>query len=288
MYKYLIFDIFDCKYFFVAGYLDNSFKIYTKEKEKEKDIVYSIYTESKVTCIKNLESKNIFFTGHQNGKIIKWTYNKDNLKKDKFTLINIEKKNSIFAHLTQVKIIEINEKFGIIISADKDELVFVRKLCDYELLSFIKLNKHNKQLIDINCFKQIIILSVFHIKRKVMFIYTYSLNGLKLGKMQEQIKLPLCILPEIDQFLIFGYLNLYLIKISLSEKISLGSLKNNFKLNSFDNDSDDEEDSENKDNFKEDYKNDVPVSYFFDIKNHVLFCLFAGGRLHRVNLIKNL
>ena len=34
MYKYLIFEILECKYFFAAGYLDNSFRIYTKEKEK--------------------------------------------------------------------------------------------------------------------------------------------------------------------------------------------------------------------------------------------------------------
>jgi hypothetical protein len=290
MYKYLIFEILDCKFFFVAGYLDNSFRIYTKEKEKEKDIIYSIYTESKVTCIKYFKT-NRFFTGHQNGKIIKWRYsiNKDISKKDNLAYINVYKKSSIYAHQSYVKIIEINEKFGIIVSADDNGLIFIRKLCDYELLSYIKLNKNSKQLIDINLYKQIIVLSVFKIKRKAMFIYTYSLNGLKLGKMQEQIKLPISFIPDTDQFLLFGYMNVYLIKISLNEKLSLESLKNNIKSynNDQDSDEDDDENDDNKDSFKEDYKNDIPISYFFDAKNHIVFCLFSNGRLHRVNLIKN-
>ena len=103
------------------------------------------------------------------------------------------------------------------------------------------------------------------------------------------LTLPISFIPDTDQFLLFGYMNVYLIKISLNEKLSLDSLKNDIKSynNDQDSDEDDDENDDNKDAFKEDYKNDIPITYFFDAKNHIVFCLFSNGRLHRVNLIKN-
>ena len=272
MYKYLIFDILDCKYFFVAGYLDNSFRIYTKEKEK--DIKYSIYTENKVTCIRKYNNSNLFFTGHKNGKLIKWIYletNNDNLIKD--PLINVKKISSLCAHQTSVKIIEISDKYEYIVTADEEGLIFIRKLYDFELLSYIKINKYKKQVIDINLNNQIIILSVYIIEKKLFVIYTYSLNGLKLGKLDEKIKLPINVMPETDVFMIFGLSNICLINMSFNERISL--------INYLEADDSD-------DNFSEIYKTYSPISFFYDIKNRVLFSLFSNGILYRVNLIKNL
>ena len=288
IYKYLIFDILDCKYFFLAGYLDNSFRIYTKDKDK--DIMYSIYTESKVTCIKNIPESNIFFTGHQNGRIIKWEYNqnnKDNSKKDN-NIITVNKINSIYAHESYIKCIEINYKFEFLVSGGDDGLVFIRKLYDFELLSYIKFNKSKNQITDINLHNQIVIISVYKIKKKTIYIYSYSLNGIKLGKINEQIKMPISIKADSDEIFVFGNFNIYLVKASMSERTSLTSLTNNYKNNFDENELDEEEeDEENKNLFNENLNKSVPISYFYDIKYHILFCLFENGQLHRVNLIKN-
>ena len=39
---------------------------YIKKDGTLKNIMYSIYTESKVTCIKKITNSNSFFTGHKN------------------------------------------------------------------------------------------------------------------------------------------------------------------------------------------------------------------------------
>ena len=139
-YKFLIFDILDCKYFFIGGFMDNSLKIFFREKNK--DVTYSIYVENQIKCLKNIEDEQSFFTGHENGKIIKWDYqiNNDNNR------INLIKNMSIRGHQSSVKMIELNKKYECIISVDEDEIVFIRKLYDFELLSFIKINKFNKKL----------------------------------------------------------------------------------------------------------------------------------------------
>ena len=287
MYKYLIFEILDCKYFFLAGYLDNSFRIYSKEKDK--DIMYSIYTESKVTCIKNIPNYHIFYTGHQNGKIIKWTYsltNKEDIQKDSNQInIKVSKIQSVYGHQSFVKIIEINNKYGFIISAADDGLIFIRKLYNFELLSYIKLNKFNNEIIDINLYKQLIIVSVFKTKKKKMCIYTYSVNGMKLGKMSEVIKLPISIIPETDDIFIFGCFNLYIVKVTLKASISLMTITNNLVSKLI---GEEDQDDQEGHIFNEDFKKNIPISYFYDAKNRVLFCLFNNGNLHRINLIKTL
>ena len=153
--------------------MDNSFRIYTKEKEK--DVIYSIYTESKVTCIKSVPNSHLFYTGHQNGKITKWSYSKANKEDIKNAYnekkINISKKNYMHCHQSMVKIIEINNKYRFIISVGDDGTIFIRKHYRFELLSFIKLNKYNNEVIDINLCRQLIIISVFKTKKKQMYIY---------------------------------------------------------------------------------------------------------------------
>ena len=289
MFKYLIFEILECKYFFVAGYLDNSFRIYSKEKDK--NIIYSIYTESKVTCIRKANNANMFLTGHQNGKIIKWKYSltdKDNLKKD--NKLMIYKKASIYSHQSFIKIMEINEKHLFLISVGEDEIIYIRKLYDFELLSYIKLNKKKNQIIDINLHNQLIILSSFKPMKKTFYIYIYSLNGMKLGKFTEQIKVPISIIPEFDEIITFGSFNIYLVTISMKEKTSLITISNDLTPNYFKGEKTNslDEDVEKSHKFNEDLYKETPISYFYDIKYHALFCLFSNGRLHRVNLIKNM
>ena len=293
MYKYLIFEVFECKCFFMAGFLDNSFRIYSKEKDK--NIMYSIYTESKVTCIKKITNSNSFFTGHKNGKIIKWDYtfnDKDNLKKDRLIPINVYRKKTIYGHNTFVKIIEINIKFNVVISVGKDEIIYIRKLFDLELLNYIKFNKIKNRIIDINFHNQFIILTVFKQIKQTVFIYIYSLNGMKLGKLAEQIKMPISIISELDEVFIFGALNMYLVKTSLKEKTSLLSITNNLIPSYYEggkgDNSNNEEEKDKSYKFNEDLNNVTPISYFYDTKNHVLFCLFANGRLHRINIIRNI
>jgi hypothetical protein len=278
-YKYIIFDIFDCKYFFVGGFLDNSLRIYYKEKDK--DALCSIYNDSQIKCIRSSNYSQMFFTGHENGKIIKWRYmiNPDNNQ------LNILKVSSIRGHKSSIKMIELNEKYEFIISIDVDEIIFIRKIFDYELLSFIKINKNNKKVIDINIFNQIIILTVFKIKMNEIFLYTYSSNGLKLGKISVQLKLPITIIPQTDEMIIFSVANIYFAKVALNEKASLIAISKNLEIS--DIDSNLEEDTDIANNFNKDLHNSDPISYFYDSKNRVLFCMFANGMLYRINFVKN-
>jgi hypothetical protein len=249
--------------------------------------MYSIYTESRVTCIRNIPNASIFFTGHQNGKIIKWEYIQGNKDSKKENLITIQKISSILAHETYVKLIEINVKFEYIISTGEDGLVFIRKLYDFELLNYIKV-KNNHEITDINLHNQIILISVFKVKKSKIYIYSYSLNGIKLGKMTEQLKVPISIKPDSDEIFIFGILNIYLVKTTLKEKSSLLSLTNNIRYGNFEQENEDSDDeNEIGENFNDDLNNRTPISYFYDVKNHVLFSLFTNGKLYRINLIKN-
>ena len=204
-------------------------------------------------------------------------------------MITVNKISSIYAHESYIKCIEINYKFEFLVTGGDDGLVFIRKLYDFELLSYIKFNTSKNQITDINLHNQIVIISVYKIKKKTIYIYSYSLNGLKLGKINEQIKMPISIKADSDEIFVFGNFNIYLVKASMSERTSLTSLTNNYKNNFDENELDDEEeeDEQNKNLFNENLNKSVPISYFYDIKYHILFCLFENGQLHRVNLIKN-
>ena len=293
MYKYLIFELFECKFFFIAGFLDNSFRIYSKDKDKT--IMYSIYTESRVTCIKKINNSNSFFTGHKNGKIIKWDYSfndKDNLKKDRLIPINVYKQKSICGHNSFVKIIEISLKFNVVISVGKDEIIYIRKLFDFELLNYINLNRKKNKITDINLHNQLIILTIFKLIKKTVYIYIYSFNGMKLGKLAEQIKMPINLISELDEIFIFGTFNMYLVKMTLKEKTSLLSITNDLYPCYYEGEkggnSDEGEEKDKSYKFNEDLNNVTPISYFYDTKNHVLFCLFNNGRLYRINIIRNM
>ena len=280
-YKYLIFDIMDCKYFFIGGYIDNSLKIYFKDKDKEKDEMYFIYVNSQIKCIRNCLFNKIFFTGHENGKIIKWKYqiNSENNQ------ISIFKENSVRGHRSSIKMIELNEKFECIISVDIDEIILIRKIYDFELLSYIKLDKYCKKVIDINIYNQIVILTILKIKLNEIYIYTYSLNGLKLGKILVQLNLPINIIPKTDEMIVFNYDNIYITKVAFNEKASLITVSNDLEVSNVDLTS--EKDNDVSYNFNEDLRKNKAISYFYDNKNKILFCLFSNGILYRINFVKS-
>ena len=286
MYKYLIFDAEDCKYFFIGGYKDNSFHIYSKEKEK--DISTKIFTESRITCIKNINGKPLFFTGHLNGKLIKWkmslNYNKEYKKKgDSLFPLIIERVSEVIAHNNYVKIIENNEKLGIVLTVDGKGIVFLRKTSDFELLNYIDtgLNITNAIL-----FKELIIIS--SIQNNTMKITSYSLNGIPLGEMYEELLLPISVKMDTGEIFIFGNSKMNLVKTTLKSKTSLLTLDSDSKPKLFESgNEDDKNNSENK-MFNQDLVNSDLVAYFYDMKFHVLFCVFSNGQLYRVNIIKNI
>ena len=277
-YKFLIFDILDCKYFFLSGSMDNSLRVYSKEKEK--DIINYIYIESRIRCIKNCPNSKIFFTGDENGKIIRWNYKINNNK------IDIIREKSIRGHKKSIKMIEINEKYECFISVDINEIIFIRKLFDFELLSFIEINKYNKKVIDINIHNQIIILTILKIKTNIIEMYTYSLNGIILGRITEPLQLPISILPNNDEIIIFRNSYIYLSKIAFNEKTSLIAITNNSAIPNIEVTS--KEDDDIAFNLNEDLNKTEAISYFYDYKNTVLFCLFSNGILYRINLIRNI
>ena len=276
-YKYLIFDIFDCKYFFVGGYADNSLRIYYKEKDKV--VMYFLYTNSQIKSIRKSQEVNIFFTGHDNGKIVKWRINNEGNQ------FNIIKENSIRGHKSAIKMLELNDKYECIISVDVDEMIFIRKSYDFELLSYIKINKYNKKIIDININNQIILLTIFKTKKNEICIYSYTLNGLKLAKISEKLKLPLTIIPNTDEMIIFNIFNIYIAKVAFNEKASIVTISNNFEISNKDVTL--VEDNDISYCFNEDLQKNEAISYFYDIKNRVLFCLFSNGFLYRINFVKN-
>ena len=268
IYKNLIFDIEDCRIFFIGGYFDNSFVIYYLNKKNETSNL-SIITESRVTCIKKVPNKNGFLTGHLNGKIIKWKYklNKDG-KDDISSLISLKKSFNFIGHKSFIQSIEINEDLRIVISSSNDGIILIRKLYDFELLNVIKYNCINKCLLHL-CFDNQIIIATFYNKkekddiRKKIKINTYSVNGIKLGSVKKNITMPLIIQDTSDKLLIFINKVLYEVYVTFKEWENIIDL--------------------NKEKYKK-FDNLELISYGYDTKLKILFCLFENRKMVKISL----
>ena len=297
-YKRLIFDVEECKFFFIGGYLDNSYKIYFKSKEKPMNL--SIITDSLITCMKYKINTNIYFTGHMNGRIIKWKYTYTFSEKGKELDIKISKISSLLAHRSPVSLIEIHDNLNLLIStSNKDGIVFIRKIFDYELLSVIKFNNCNKNIMNINIDKEYILITYNYlqiINKNIQKIITYSLNGIKLSKIKifneefnnDNLKyslLPISIQQNDDNVFMFTINRINLIKISFKNKIDLLPIDDNI-LRHISKVSLEEIGKKNEFmyNFENILKNNLIVSYFYDFSKHLLYCLFNNGYLYRVNL----
>jgi len=297
--KRLIFDIEECKFFFIGGYLDNSYKIYYKNKEKSQYM--SIITDSLITCMKYRNKSNIFFTGHISGRIIKWKFIiKEEQKGSK---ISISKVSSLLSHKSEVSIIEIHNNLDLLISAsDKDGIIFIRKIYDYELLNVIKYNNLNKEIMDINFDKEYLVITYNYkikINNIIQKIITYSVNGIKLSKNKiinpshntnnniEYTLLPIFINKNNDDIFMFSINGFSSIKITFKNKIDLLPIDENILLNINKGESFEEAYKKKGEfiiKFKYLLKNNMVISYYYDFSKHTLFALFNNGQLFRISL----
>jgi len=298
-YKRLIFDIEECKFFFIGGYLDNSYKIYFKSKEKSMNL--SIITNSLITCMKYKTNTNIYFTGHINGRIMKWKYTYIYSEKGKELDIKVSEISSLLAHRSPVSLIEIHDKLDLLISAsNKDGIIFIRKIYDYELLSVIKFNNFNKNIMNINIDKEYILVTYNYLKiinKNIQKIITYSVNGIKLSKIKilneefnnDNLKyslLPISIQQNDDNIFMLTINRINLIKITFKNKIDLLPIDDNIlkHINKVESLEEITKKNEFMYNFENILKNNIIVSYFYDFSKHLLYCLFSNGYLFRVNL----
>ena len=114
-------------------YIDNSIKIHnlnntesnTLNETKEIKIIFDEF----ICCCKSIPKTNIILLGTKSGKLIK------------FDLENKEIKNKIKAHEDMINIIEINSILKIIITSGDDNYIYLRKLYDFELITFIKIQQ---------------------------------------------------------------------------------------------------------------------------------------------------
>ena len=144
--KSCLFDIYikNIIYFFVGRNPDNSIKIYEvgKEKDNKGKLKYVIPTDSFVSCLYK-KDKNIFFSGHKNGKLFEWkitynlSYEKINKKKIEIEdkILKIELIRDIIAHKSMICCINYIKKHNILITSSYDGNIFIRKYYDFELLS---------------------------------------------------------------------------------------------------------------------------------------------------------
>ena len=173
--------------YITCRYMDNSFKIHNtvKSKPKIEENHLSVVCEDFVSSCCTI-NHNQFVIGLKNGKLIKWTIereiNEDNSSKNLNYKIKLDKQ--IQAHKKAINVIEINIKLGIIITSGEDNYVFIRKLYDFELLIPIKI-KH-KYIITMAKVSPMNFLYImcFNKKKKKnkSVIFGYTLNGLYFAK----------------------------------------------------------------------------------------------------------
>ena len=163
--------------FITCRYVDKSFKIHqlpmdkgTKNKVNPK--IASFVCEDFVSSCCTISFCQ-FLIGLRNGKLIQCSLNKN---------IKIKIERYIKCHKGRINGIEINKKFGLIITCGDDNYILIRKLYDFELLSPIKIK--DKYIITLAKVSPLNFLYVLcydkHKNSKVIFGYT--LNGLKFAK----------------------------------------------------------------------------------------------------------
>ena len=139
----------------------------------------SILLKSYVTCILRINDTE-FITGHNNGKLCKWLLIDSNIPKIEL-LSNIKSNNS------NITCILNNEKLGILISCNKNNII-IRKNYDFEFLNYIKIEGENTCIVDIkiSCFDYLY--ALVNINNSDDFeLQGYTLNGLYFGKYKGKI-----------------------------------------------------------------------------------------------------
>ena len=203
-------------------YKDNSFRIKNITNNEE----IKFLCEDYVNSINVYSEKNYIFIGLKNGKIEKYLF-----ENNKLTFIN-----SIVAHFDPIEIIEINLNLNIIISNSKDNLILIRKLYDFELLTIIKIPKgYEIKLIKLSPLNFIYILCDYLNKEKQTksTIFGYTVSGIKFIQCKFDVINNICFTNDGD--LILGFYNrpyLYICKGSSLSVIYKRLISyDNFKIN---------------------------------------------------------
>ena len=183
--KYEKFKIITCRH------IDNSFKLHTitlntkKKKHKETETCTHI-CEDFVMCCKAF-SDNEFIIGLRNGKLIKAKIHEFNDINEKHKTKPIAKYDIIFdkyitGHMGSINVLEVDTRYGIVITGGDDNKLFIRKLYDFELLTSITFK--SKFVITMAKVSPINLLYVICFNRNngKSIIFGYSLSGLKFAK----------------------------------------------------------------------------------------------------------
>ena len=157
------------------------------------------------------EKKKLILTGLKNGKLEKYSYENKELKYI----------DSIMAHFSPIEIIEINTKLNIIITCDSDNIILIRKLYDFELLTEIKIpNDYEIKLIKISSINLIYVLCNYLNRKQVTksIIFGYTLNGIKFTERIFEVINNICFTENND--LILGFYNLSYLRFCKGSNLS--------------------------------------------------------------------
>lgn len=166
--------------FITCRYLDNSFKVHCYGKTPNENKLTSIMTEDFVNAIAKIDETN-FLIGLNNGKLMHWE-----ISSNPNSSRCIERK-FVICHESKIKAIEYNKRVNIVITAGSDNMVYIRKAYDFELLTSIRIeSKYNIiecKLSNLN-FLYVLVCND-KTKEKKKAIIGYTLNGIRFGKSEE-------------------------------------------------------------------------------------------------------
>ena len=277
LYKYLIFDIEDGAFFFIGGYYDKTIKIYSNYNK----LTNVILTENYVSAIRKISNQNIFFSGHENGKIIKWEII---ITKPKEINLEIKKINSFTAHHDLVNAIEINLKYNVILSSSVNGELIIRKLYDYEILSVI----NNPKIIfsDIQIANDLIY-SLNYIKKYSTFIlYGYTLNGITFNSTKKDIFLPPHISEENGEVILISGISIFQYNLTLGKRMSYHYNINVSDYSNFNDNRSSKANVQNQNNnlMRQTFspnnvveKNERILHYCYNESWRIIFCAFENG-----------
>ena len=163
--------------FITCRYADKSFKIHQlpmdkSAKNKGNLKIISFVCEDFVSSCCTVSFCQ-FLIGLRNGKLIQCSFNKN---------IKIKIERYIKCHKGRINSIEINKKFGLIITCGDDNYILIRKLYDFELLSPIKIkDKYIITLAKVSPLNFLYVLC-YNKQKNSKVIFGYTLNGLKFAK----------------------------------------------------------------------------------------------------------
>ena len=169
------------RYYITCRYLDNSFKVHMMKEGELLSKEYSVYTEDFVNAIE-IENNNLILIGLRNGKLIEYSVDVQNN-------VPVFKENRyLLAHEGKIRVIEYNKRLNIIITAGDDNMIYIRKAYNFELLTIIKVDKGfkivNCKLSELNFLY--VLCCNYSSKDQKNIIIGYTINGIEFARSQER------------------------------------------------------------------------------------------------------